>query len=365
MTKKKVIILGKLPPPYMGPSIATEIILNSDLKNRFDLIHLDTKVNRELSSFGKLSLKKVLQNFVLYRKLHKLIKKNQPDLILVPISQTKTGFIKDSFFISIAAKHKIKTLVHLRGSEFLTWYESCSPSMKRRVIKTLAKCKGAIVLGNNLKYIFAEFFQDNKIFVVPNGGNYSFPLKQKNEKLKILFFSNLLVNKGVSDVLKAMDILFNQMNIKNIECDLVGAWHKEEDKVTCESILKNNSFPVKIHQPCAGEEKFRFFSDADIFVFPPRESEGHPWSIVEAMAAGLPVISTDKGAIIESVINDRNGYIIQPGSPKELADKIKLLMDDNDLRTQMGKESKKIYLAKFTEEQMVDNLSSVFNSVIS
>ena len=37
MNNKTVIILGKLPPPFMGPSIATEILLKSDLKNRFNL----------------------------------------------------------------------------------------------------------------------------------------------------------------------------------------------------------------------------------------------------------------------------------------------------------------------------------------
>jgi glycosyltransferase involved in cell wall biosynthesis len=240
MNKKKVVILGKLPPPYIGPSVATQIILNSDLKNRFELIHLDTKINDELSGFGKISLKKIVRNFVLYRRLAKLIKKHRPQLVLVPISQTRRGFLKDSVFIQIVAKYKVKVVVHLRGSEFKNWYNSEKPSVQRRVKNTLSKCAGAIVLGNKLANIFEEFFSKESIYVVPNGGNYSFPSKTNNDKVKLLFFSNLLVSKGISDVLRAVEIL-DKNGLKDFELDLVGAWHKEEDKQECETILKRNS----------------------------------------------------------------------------------------------------------------------------
>jgi glycosyltransferase involved in cell wall biosynthesis len=363
MSKKKVVILGKLPPPYIGPSVATQIILNSDLKNRFELIHLDTKINDELSGFGKISLKKIVRNFVLYRRLAKLIKRHRPQLVLVPISQTRRGFLKDSVFIQIAAKHKVKVLVHLRGSEFRNWYNSEKPSVQKRVKNTLSKCSGAIVLGHKLINIFEGFFTRENIYVVPNGGNYSFPPKNKSDKIRLLFFSNLLVSKGVSDVLRAIEIL-DKEELKNFHLDLVGAWHKEEDKLECEAILKGNSLPVQIHSPRSGEQKLKLFSDAEVFIFPPREPEGHPWSIVEAMAAGLPVISTDKGAITESVIDGVNGFIVNPASPEELAAKIRLLIADEALRKKMGEQGRNIYLQNFTEEKMVENLAQVFNKVI-
>ena len=48
--KKKVLILGKLPPPYMGPSIAFEILINSGLKNQYHLLSLDVKANESLDN---------------------------------------------------------------------------------------------------------------------------------------------------------------------------------------------------------------------------------------------------------------------------------------------------------------------------
>jgi hypothetical protein len=88
MDKPVILMLGKLPPPYMGPSIATEIILKSELKNKFRLIHLDTKAYVHLNEFGKWSINKVFRNLKKYAELRKLIRENKPELVWIPISQT-------------------------------------------------------------------------------------------------------------------------------------------------------------------------------------------------------------------------------------------------------------------------------------
>ena len=97
MSKPKVLILGKLPPPYMGPAIATEILLKSDLKDHFELIHVNTKANDSLTTLGKWNLSKLFRNLVIYLRMIVLILKKRPQLVLIPISQTTTGFLKDFF----------------------------------------------------------------------------------------------------------------------------------------------------------------------------------------------------------------------------------------------------------------------------
>jgi glycosyltransferase involved in cell wall biosynthesis len=362
MSRKKVLILGKLPPPYMGPAVATEIILRSKLKEEFELIHLDTRVNTSLSSFGKWSFGKIMKNLALYRRMRALMKQ-KPDLVLIPVSQTTTGFLKDSVFIRIAHRYKAKILIHLRGSQFKAWVESTSASNQTRVKKTLAKTQGVIVLGEKLRYIFENYYPKEKIFVVPNGSNYSFPAKNKSKETKVLYFSNLLAAKGVVDVLLAAEMLAGKTS-REFSVDLVGAWHLEKDKEACAEILQRSKLPVRIHAASSGTEKFQFFADADVFVFPPREPEGHPWAIVEAMAAGLPIISTDKGAITESVLDGQNGFIVEPGQPAQIAEKLKSLIENEELRNTMGHASRNLYLSNFTEEKMVENLASVFNKMI-
>ena len=82
------------------------------------------------------------------------------------------------------------------------------------------------------------------------------------------------------------------------------------------------------------------------------------------MAAGLPIISTDQGAITESVLNMENGFIIESNNPEQIAEKIEYLVNHPDVRQKMGKESRRLYEENFTEEIMVKRLASVFNTVI-
>ncbi|MDX2173148.1 MAG: glycosyltransferase [Bacteroidota bacterium] len=365
MNKKKIMILGKLPPPYMGPSIATEILLNSELKNNFDLIHLDTKINASVSSFGKWSFTKLFKNNAIYAEMIKKVKANKPDLILIPISQTTTGFIKDSIFILIGVFFKRKILIQLRGSDIKNWLSNSSFLTRNYFKKVLRKTEGVIVLGNNLKYLFTDYFSNDKIYVIPNGGNYNIPKVSKSDKeIRILYFSNLFKSKGVEDVFEAIHILNKQNLTEKFSIDFVGAWNNEVTKEKCSNLLISENLPIRIHQPTSGKDKFNFLSNADIFVFPPRDPEGHPWAIVEAMAASLPIISTNKGAIVESVINEKNGFIVEPANPNGIAEKLKLLIENSELRLQMGKESHRLYLENFTEEKMVKKYKDVFDKII-
>jgi len=365
MSKAKVLILGKLPPPYMGPSIATEILLKSDLKNRFELIHLDTKINHSISSFGKWNFTKISKNINIYFKLLRLLRKNKPQLVLIPISQTTTGFIKDSIFILLASLFKTKIIIQLRGSDMQNWL-SKSSNLTRTFFKSiLKKTKAVIVLGNNLKYLFKDYYSNENIFVIPNGGNYSIPQKSENAKaIKILYFSNLLESKGIEDVVKAISILKDENLSQSYSIDLVGAWYSEVTKNNCLQLIEKHQLPISIHSPKSGDDKLNFLANADIFVFPPREPEGHPWAIVEAMAAQLPIISTDKGAIIESVIDGENGFIVPEKNPEMIAEKLKLLIENSELREQMGLASYNLYLTNFTEEKMVDKYTATFNAIL-
>jgi glycosyltransferase involved in cell wall biosynthesis len=363
MTKPKVLLLGKLPPPYMGPSIATDIILKSSLNNYFELVHLDTKINNQISSFGKWSFSKIFRNISIYFKMISLVRKTKTAIILIPISQTTTGFFKDSLFILITKLFGRKVILQLRGSNFKTWVKNSSSINKRYVKYILKKTQGIIVLGNKLRYLFEEYYPDNKIFVVPNGADYTIPKKNKSDQIKILYLSNLLASKGIEDVFKAIELLNKRVDTK-FSIDVIGEWYNEYDKKHCFSIKEDNSLPIHIHSSKGVAEKFQYLTDADIFLFPPREPEGHPWSIIEAMAAGLPIISTDMGAITESVIDGVNGFIIEPKHPEQIAEKLELLIKDTELRNKMGAASRSLYLANFTETKMVERLTTVFNEII-
>ena len=366
MSEKSVVcILGKLPPPYMGPAVATEILLNSGLKNNFTLIHIDTKINADLRDMGSWSFKKLLKNLNIYFTLIKKEIRSKPDLVLIPISQSTVGFLKDSIYIILSRILGRKVLLHLRGSEFQIWMNRSGNVMKAYVRWVLSITSGVIVLGENLRYLFEGFYPANKIFVSPNGGDYIIPARKRKEeeKVRILYLGNLQPSKGIEDLIEAIALL-NTEDLQKIEVEVIGGWRKESTRLKCLKLIQDFSLPVSFYSPEVSLQKFEFLSNADIFVFPPREPEGHPWVIVEAMAAGLPIISTDRGAIIESVKDGDNGFIVPLADPRAIAEALKTLLADPEKRKRMGLNSRKKYESGFTEARMVENLTKIFHKVI-
>lgn len=363
--KPGILILGKLPPPFMGPAIATQILLQSGLNDYYKLIHLDTRINTSLESLGKWSINKISVSVRIYFRMLRICLKQKPELILIPISQTSTGFIKDFVFITIGKLTGRKIVLQLRGSNFVNWQNKSSSVMKA-IVKTAMKwAEGIIVLGNNLRFLFQDYFPAEKIFVIPNGGNFKIPKgTEKNEEtVRLLFLANLFDAKGIRDVIDAIHILNKQMKDR-FTLDVVGKWLEVETQNYCMKQIADHKLPVQIHEATSGVEKMNYYASSDIFIFTPRDPEGHPWVIVEAMAAGLPIIATDKGAIKESVINGSNGFIVADRNPKEIADRLELLIADTQLRKTMAAQSLNYYREKFTEEKMVDNYVRCFNQLI-
>ena len=370
--KARILIMGAIPPPYMGPTFATELILNSKLKNEFDLIHLDTSDHRDFNALNRIDLWNFFLAFKHYFMLVRSILKYWPSLIYIPICQTTLGYLRDAPFILISKIFKRKVLCHLRGGNFRNWYSSSSGLTRWFVRRVHSLVDSQIVLGESLRTLFEEILPDEKIFVVPNGANFPgfiYTLNGKryvnlNEKFNILFLSNLRREKGLFDVLEAVPEVARFAG--NVEFVFAGEWRNKETKIEFDSFTNMNpGLPIKILGPIFGKSKFDLFFSSDVFVFPPRHPEGHPWVIIEAMAAGLPIITTDQGAITESVKDGVNGFIVEKRNPQQIAEKIKFLIDHPDIRKKMGGESRRLYLENFTEKKMIERLSYAFHTVLS
>lgn len=92
-------------------------------------------------------------------------------------------------------------------------------------------------------------------------------------------------------------------------------------------------------------------SEFDIFVFPSLW-EGFPYSIVEAMRSGMPIVATDVGGIPEAIVSGREGLLVSPGSAAELAAAIEKLLTEPQLRRQFGLAARQRFERELSLEQM-------------
>jgi glycosyltransferase involved in cell wall biosynthesis len=98
----------------------------------------------------------------------------------------------------------------------------------------------------------------------------------------------------------------------------------------------------------------------DLFVLPSYGDEGVPQSIMQAMACGLPVISTPVGGITEAVVADETGLIVPPRDADALAAALLRLMGDADLRTRLGSAGLARAQQRFGSSHMLDRMEAIF-----
>ncbi|MFM7727821.1 MAG: glycosyltransferase, partial [Flavobacteriales bacterium] len=218
----------------MGPAIATQILLASSLKEHCRLIHLDTRAHRSLQEMGKWSLTKTIRTLFIYSRMKWLMIRYRPDLVVVPISQSVSGFVKDAIYVLIARSFGRKVVLHLRGSDFRNRYEKSSEAFRRFVRFICRQSSGVIVQGEKLKAVFSGLFPPDRVHVVPNGADYSLPKRSRADndpEVRLLYLANLQSSKGIIDLLDAVEILKSR-GINEFSLDVVGDWREEETKRT-------------------------------------------------------------------------------------------------------------------------------------
>lgn len=369
MVKKKILIIGPLPPPYHGMTTVTNTILNSFLNKDYKLIHVNTSDRRPVSKMGLFDIINIWLAFKHFFIFLWICFKEKPNMVYLPIAQNIAGYLRDSLFLVPCRILDIKTVIHLNGGYFRVFYEKSNILMKVLIKYTLEKVSAAIVLGNCLKYIFKGIIPEGKIFVVPNGVEDNFKNNTKkyfqSNTCQILFLGNLCRSKGVFEILKIIPIITSKC--KNVKFIFAGDWMKEDEKKEAIEFIDRhniNSY-VEFIGVIYGEIKKKYLLNSDLLLFPTDYPfEGQPFVILEAMSAGLPIISTNKGAIGETIIDGENGYLIGIGDTEQLVKKITELISNIDLRKKMGQRSREIYLERFTKERFIQNLSNVFDTVL-
>jgi glycosyltransferase involved in cell wall biosynthesis len=92
--------------------------------------------------------------------------------------------------------------------------------------------------------------------------------------------------------------------------------------------------------------------------------EGFPRVTLEAMRAGLPVVITNAGGSAEAIAEGVSGYVIEPGDSEALRDRLQILVSDAKLRSEMGRQGRRLYEQKFTLERLGQQTFAVYEQVL-
>ncbi len=103
----------------------------------------------------------------------------------------------------------------------------------------------------------------------------------------------------------------------------------------------------------------------EVFVFPSRWPEGFGLTLIEAMAAGKPVIAAQSGAAPEIVRHDVDGWLVPPDDPHALAEAMARLLRDPALAQRLGRHAQQRVREAFSLERMVSEIEAVYREVVN
>lgn len=122
---------------------------------------------------------------------------------------------------------------------------------------------------------------------------------------------------------------------------------------------------VRLHGPLPNSQVSACYEQAGIFVFPSLWHEPFGIPVIEAMAAGLPVIATRGGALPEVIIDGETGILVERGDAAGLAQALRLLLRDPQLRARMGAAGRERVQRLFTWDRAVNELERLYARVVA
>jgi glycosyltransferase involved in cell wall biosynthesis len=315
----------------------------------------------------------ILNNIKTLQQLKKLYAKLQPDLIHhisnKPILLGSIAFRITSF------KSQTKVVNAISGLGIL--FSSRSSKILSRIIKSLLK----IALNSQKIGFIFQNFDDKNLFrnmgllnesnwiLIKGSGvnqiNYKRDESQnKNEKLVITFAARLLIEKGILDFISASKILFEQFK-GAIFFQIIGDIDPENKNSIEKSLLLSEIIDDYLEWKGYTNDMISVYNGTDIFCLPSYYREGVPKSIIEAMSMECPIVTTNSVGCKDTVDDGVNGFLVEPKNPIQLAEKLKILIADNELRKNMGVNSRKKMLKDMTLEHVTKTTFNFYKKLIN
>lgn len=184
---------------------------------------------------------------------------------------------------------------------------------------------------------------------------------EKDQKV-VLFVGRLYHRKGIDTLLRSVPPVLKEFS--NVKFVISGTGFKQK-----EESLRNlaKELDIEDHVTFLGyvpDDKLPLlYSASDIFVLP-AIYENFPFAILEAQATGLPVISTKVGGIPEILVDNENGFVIEPRDPTQLTQKVLTLLQDPKLAKEMGDRGRKLIEEKFDWRLITAQVIDLYHKVL-
>jgi glycosyltransferase involved in cell wall biosynthesis len=342
----KVLVVGQTPPPHSGQAIMIERFVNCNLAG-VKLIHVRMGFSSNMGEVGCVRLSKILHMFaIVARIVYHRFADGVRILYYPPAGPDRVPMCRDCFILISTRWLFQKTIFHFRAGGISELYDRL-PAWQRWFFRKAYFGADAAIRLSVLNPEDGKQLQAKRHYVIPNGLDDPRPglvVSQSDfdetgdDPMRILFVGILRESKGVMVLIEACAKLAARS--VPFHLDLMGQWRSEafsgrvQQRIHELKLASHISFlGVKL-----GAEKYVAYRRADVVCFPTfYNCETFGNVLIEAMACGLPVVSTHWRGIPSIVDDGETGFLVAPQDSDSVADRLELLAGDAELRWRMGR----------------------------
>ena len=251
-----------------------------------------------------------------------------------------------------------KILIHIHAGDFPDFVKKAT----RPIVKTgLAPAHCVIVLSDYWRKYFTDNLGLKNVSVLPNmvESGMSSKEKENRSKTRFLYLGVLTRDKGVDTLVRAYKIVAECLKDKT-ELIIAGTGFLEQE---LKEFVGREITGGKVYFTgwVNHEERDRLLEQSDIIVLPSL-FECQPMSLLEGMAAGCGIVATRIGGVPDIVRDNENGFLVEPGDVKGVADAMMRYVDNRSIVSKHGIISKKI-LEQHLPENVKKNLIKIYEGI--
>jgi glycosyltransferase involved in cell wall biosynthesis len=300
------------------------------------------------------------------RLIDYLCKDGKPDII----------HLSNALIIGLAQRIKkkldVKIVCSLLNED--DWIDEMAEPYQSGSWKLIAKeahnVDAFITPSNYYKKFFIEqtgIAADN-FYVIPLGFDPDLKDVEKNKNFPSLgYFCRVNSQNGIDKLVDAFIKLKKSDKLPGLTLHVSGGFTGDDKPFISEQInkIKSNGLKsfVKIYPEFMGNSKHEFFSNIDVMSVPVRKHDGYGLYLLEANAAGVPVVQPATGAFPEIIERTGGGITYFPDNSDGLVEAILKIFSDREMLLKLGNEGKKNVLNDFSLIKMSEGLSGVYNSL--
>ncbi len=354
----KCLLILNVPPPFGGGEIRGEAMAKYFESKHNYVVYRYNRIKASKLSQGRLTLRNISDGLRWLFQSIDQINEHRPDKIFLSIPKNTAAFLRILLLIEYASSMNIMIYGELSGARFQFLEKGIISSMIG--LHYLRNFHSIRFLGKKIQEYYDSIGIRNSI-VIDNGVLAPpLPLNKPDlasaRPLKLLYVGALNRSKGVAELVKAVEKLIESEH--DVVCTLVGEWGDQSLKDDIDHKCATNQ-KLKEHLRftglITGHDKWNEYSDASILVHP-TTWDGQPLTILEAMAMGLCIISTNIGAIPDTVEEGYNGKVLETNDPNAVAEAVAWYYNNPDELASVMLRNRGKYEERFSQDKYLINI---------